>query len=233
MGRAKVDSGEAVDTSRSLGRRSRKSSPEDNNTILDIHQTQSYRPPTMACERASKPLLQCLRNTTKSLSGVQLQARGFQSSASVGEGQSEPSQPFYKAPDPSLVSSPRLERRLIRQGTSPIGSRRRRAALQGSANLPFEQLPYQCFQEARKILLSDRTQKLEEIETMRQRIARVEALSPEEAGSEKSRKSRVHAMQLHLERLKINADINDPLVKRKFEDGQGTLEVCLLWSDRN
>lgn len=31
MGRAKVDSGEAVGASRSLGRRSRKSSPEDNN----------------------------------------------------------------------------------------------------------------------------------------------------------------------------------------------------------
>ncbi|KAJ5152259.1 hypothetical protein N7492_010554 [Penicillium capsulatum] len=177
----------------------------------------------MACERAAKPLLQCLRNTTKSLPGVQIQARGFQSSASAGEGQADPSQPFYKAPDPSLVSSPRLERRLMRQGTSPIGSRRRRAALQGSSNLPFEQLPYQCFQEARKVLLADRTQKLEEIESMRQKIARVEALSPEEAGSEKSRKSRVHAMQLHLERLKIHADINDPLVKRKFEDGLGDL----------
>jgi hypothetical protein len=30
-------------------------------------------------------------------------------------------------------------------------------------------------------------------------------------------------MQQHLERLKIHADINDPLVKRKFEDGQGTV----------
>lgn len=113
----------------------------------------------------------------------------------------------------------------MRQGISPIGSRRRRAALQGSANIPFEQLPYQCFQEARKVLLADRQQKLEEIEAMRQKIARVEALSPDEAGSEKSRKSRLNAMQLHLERLKIHADINDPLVKRKFEDGQGMLDL--------
>jgi large subunit ribosomal protein L35 len=111
----------------------------------------------------------------------------------------------------------------MRQGTTPIGSRRRRAALQGSANLPFEQLPYQCFQEARQVLLADRAEKLEEIEKMRQRIARVEALSPEEAGGEISQKSRVHAMQQHLERLKIHADINDPLVKRKFEDGQGDM----------
>lgn len=110
----------------------------------------------------------------------------------------------------------------MRQGTAPIGSRRRRAALQGSANLPFEQLPYQCFQEARKVLLSDRAEKLQEIEMMRQRIARAEALSTEEAGGQQAQKSRVRAMQLHLERLKILADINDPLVKRKFEDGQGT-----------
>lgn len=109
----------------------------------------------------------------------------------------------------------------MRQGTTPIGSRRRRAALQSSNNIPFEQLPYQCFQEARKVLLADRAEKLEQIEKMRQKIARVEALSPEEAGGEQSKKSRVQAMQLHLERLKIHADINDPLVKRKFEDGKG------------
>lgn len=174
------------------------------------------------CERASRPLLQCLRNTyTRSLPGVQLQARGFQSTAGVADAQPEQSQPFYKAPNPELVSSPRLERRLMRQGTTPIGSRRRRAALQSSNNIPFEQLPYQCFQEARKVLLADRAEKLEQIETMRQRIARVAALSSEEAGGEQSRKSRLRAMQLHLERLKIHADINDPLVKRKFEDGQG------------
>lgn len=109
----------------------------------------------------------------------------------------------------------------MRQGTFPIGSRRRRAALQSSNNIPFEQLPYQCFQEARKVLLADRAEKLEQIEMMRQRIARLEALSSEEAGGEQSQKSRLRAMQLHLERLKIHADINDPLVKRKFEDGQG------------
>lgn len=117
----------------------------------------------------------------------------------------------------------------MRQGTNPIGSRRRRAALQSSANLPFEQLPYQCFQEARKVLLEDRAEKLKEIESMRQKIARVEAQSVEEAGGEQVQKSRLRAMQLHLERLKIHADINDPLVKRKFEDGLGMIHVlCKL-----
>ncbi|KAJ5764318.1 hypothetical protein N7533_002999 [Penicillium manginii] len=163
------------------------------------------------CERASRPLLQCFRSSyTKSLSSLQVQARGFQSTAGVAEAQSEQSQPFHKNLDPELVSSPRLERRLMRQGTTPIGSRRRRAALQGSPNIPFEQLPYQCFQEARNVLLADRSEKLEEIEKMRQRIARVKDLSTEEAGGEQSRKSRLGAMQLHLEQLKIHADINDP-----------------------
>ncbi|KAJ5213431.1 hypothetical protein N7449_000600 [Penicillium cf. viridicatum] len=177
------------------------------------------------CERASKPLLQCLRNTySRGVAGVQLQTRAFQSTANVREPEAEtPSQPFHKAPDPSLVTSPRLERRLLRQGTAPIGSRRRRAALQDSENLPFEQLPYQCFQEARKVLLADREEKLKEIETMRQRLVRQEALSVEEAGGEKAKKSRVTAMQLHLERLKVLADINDPLVKRKFEDNEGDM----------
>ncbi|OGE53304.1 hypothetical protein PENARI_c008G09821 [Penicillium arizonense] len=177
------------------------------------------------CERASKPLLQCLRNTySRGIAGAQLQTRAFQSTASVREPEAETTnQPFHKAPDPSLVTSPRLERRLLRQGTAPIGSRRRRAALQDSANIPFEQLPYQCFQEARKVLLADREEKLKEIETMRQRLARQESLSVEEAGGEKAKKSRVTAMQLHLERLKILADINDPLVKRNFEDGEGDM----------
>ena len=69
--------------------------------------------------------------------------------------------------------------------------------------------------------VADRAEKLDEIEKMRQRIAKVEAASTEEAGGEVARKSRLKAMQLRLERLKILADINDPLVKRKFEDGQG------------
>ncbi|KAJ5719342.1 hypothetical protein N7493_007797 [Penicillium malachiteum] len=175
------------------------------------------------CERASKPLLQCLRNSyTRSIAGSHIQSRGFQSTSAVADAQPESSQPFHKSPDPSLVTSPRLERKLMRQGTTPVGSRRRRAALQNPGSLPFEQLPYQCFQEARKVLLGDRVQKLEEIESMRQKIARLEA-QPVEAGGENSRKSRLTAMQLHLENLKVLADINDPLVKRKFEDGLGDM----------
>lgn len=181
------------------------------------------------CERASKPLLQCLRTTsTKGLPGLPLQStRAFQSSAVAHEqAQTETSsQPFHKAPDPALVSSPRLERRLMRQGLTPVGSRRRRAALQDAPNLPFEQLPYQCFQEARKVLQTDRVEKLEGIKKMKEKIARLEALSPEQAGGKQVQRSRLGGMKVHLENLMIQADINDPMVKKRFEDGNGTLSL--------
>lgn len=183
------------------------------------------------CERASKPLLQCLRTTsTKGLPGLPLQStRAFQStSVAHEEAQTEASsQPFHKAPDPTLVSSPRLERRLMRQGVTPVGSRRRRAALQNAPNLPFEQLPYQCFQEARKVLQADRVEKLEGIKKMEDKITRLEALSPEEAGGKQVQSSRLGGMRVHLEDLMIKADINDPMVKKRFEDGNGTVS---LWS---
>ncbi|KAL5046032.1 hypothetical protein BDW71DRAFT_214763 [Aspergillus fruticulosus] len=177
------------------------------------------------CERASRPLIQCLsKSSIRGISSVQLQTRAFQTTAAVQEeAQTETkSQPFYKAPDPALVSSPRLERRLMRQGILPIGSRRRRAALQATDSLPFEQLPYQCFQEARKVLIADREEKLKEIATTSEKIAKIQAL-PEEERTKHSTYSRLRALEVHFERLKVLADINDPLVKKKFEDGQGDM----------
>ncbi|KAL4740972.1 phosphatidylethanolamine-binding protein [Aspergillus similis] len=177
------------------------------------------------CERASRPIIQCLsKSSIRGISSVQLQTRAFQTTAAVQEeAQTETkSQPFYKSPDPSLVSSPRLERRLMRQGILPIGSRRRRAALQTTDSLPFEQLPYQCFQEARKVLIADREEKLKEIAMTSEKIAKIQAL-PEEERTKNSTYSRLRALQVHLERLKVLADINDPLVKKKFEDGQGDM----------
>ncbi|KAE8145488.1 phosphatidylethanolamine-binding protein [Aspergillus avenaceus] len=179
------------------------------------------------CERAAKPLLQCLQKSyTKGLPGLQVQAtRAFQTTAIAREeAQTETkSQPFHKSPDPALVSSPRLERRLLRQGISPIGSRRRRAALETSPNIPFEQLPYQCFQEARNILQADREEKLKDIVTIREKIARLEAVPTEQAGGLQVKNSKLVAMNLHLDHLKVLADVNDPLVKKKFEDGQGDM----------
>ncbi|KAK2801495.1 hypothetical protein FQN50_007711 [Emmonsiellopsis sp. PD_5] len=179
------------------------------------------------CELASRPLFQCLRQSyKKSLPAVQLPStRAFSSTAAPkDEAQTEaPKQPFYRAPDPALVTSPRLERRLMRAGTPPIGSRRRRAALQNSPNIPFEQLPYQCFQEARNILLEDRAEKLQQIATERDRIARLRATDPKESGGERRWNDRLRSMEKHLEWLKIQADINDPLVRRRFEDGMADM----------
>jgi len=115
----------------------------------------------------------------------------------------------------------------MRQGVAPVGSRRRRAALQNSPNIPFEQLPYQCFQEARNILQADRIEKLKDIERIREKIAKYEALSPEQAGGKQVQNSKLGAWREHLEKLKIQADINDPIVKRKFEDGKGEIH-CMI-----
>jgi len=90
-------------------------------------------------------------------------------------------------------------------------------------NIPFTQLPYQCFQEARKILQADREEKLKEIETQRARITRLELTDAEQAGDEVRKQTRLRSMRIRLEKLKIMADINDPLVKKRFEDGLGTL----------
>lgn len=79
------------------------------------------------------------------------------------------------------------------------------------------------------MLLTDREEKLKEIESVRQKLSRLQALSAEEAGGEQSRKSRIVALELRLERLKILADINDPIVKRRFEDGLGNL--IITWND--
>lgn len=168
-----------------------------------------------------KPLLnstRCLRN---------LPIRTFSSSAqneAAVEQQSQSSTPQQPPPSgisPTSVFTAKGERLLLKtQNKTPIGSRRRRAALLSSSNIPFEQLPYQCFQEARKILGADREEKIKQIETQRARIARLKAqqVSPQD---ERQKETRIASMQRTLEELKIYADINDPIVKKRFEDGQG------------
>lgn len=119
----------------------------------------------------------------------------------------------------------------IKQGTeedlaqlmSPqLGSRRRRAALATTGNVPFEQLPYQCFQEARKILAQDREEKVAKIVAETAKIKRLEATDASVyRGGEAYKQRRLESLRKYVEELKILADINDPMVKRRFEDGQG------------
>ena len=148
--------------------------------------------------------------------------------ASIENISASPSPPPPPPPprlDPLLISTPREERQLIRTGVWPIGSRRRRAALQAPNSIPFEQLPYQCFQEARKILAADREEKLRQIKLERQRIAMWKARDPAKWGGENSMKGRLIRMQKHLQHLKILADINDPTIKMRFEDGKGAYQA--------
>ncbi|KAI5287505.1 hypothetical protein KEM54_005947 [Ascosphaera aggregata] len=189
----------------------------------------------------SHSLLWCLRQSLRpgasSVAFTQIQStrslsstctlRDEQTTASSNAGSASDGikQAFYKNPDPNLVVSPRLERKLVRSGTPPIGSRRRRAALQGSDNIPFEQLPYQCFQEARKVIMEDRKEKLKQIEAERARLEAVRATPAEQFGGENEKYTKIYGIQRYLEHLKILADINDPIVKRKFEDGQGNTRL--------
>ncbi|KAF2643835.1 PEBP-like protein [Massarina eburnea CBS 473.64] len=131
--------------------------------------------------------------------------------------------------DPEKVDWKRDERRLVRRdGTQPVGSRRRRAILhRSSANkaeeIAFEELPYQCFQEARKFLMGDRQEKLNDIQTQSLRIKNLMDQDPAVSGGPKAKETRLRSMRDYLNELVILADINDPIVKKKFEDGQGDM----------
>ena len=44
-------------------------------------------------------------------------------------------------------------------------------------------------------------------------------------GQEQSRRTKLEGLKRHLEQLKVLADKNDPLVKKRFEDGMGRLQT--------
>ncbi|PQE06825.1 hypothetical protein CJF32_00010383 [Rutstroemia sp. NJR-2017a WRK4] len=177
-----------------------------------------------SCQKAARPLTRCLQNTQP----LYLSTRSTRSFSSTPPASADVEEVKQKSPpaglDPETVIFPREERKLIRHGIMPVGSRRRRAAIKTSANIPFEQLPYQTFQEARKVLQADRAEKLELIAKERVRIANLVAQDPAVSGGELNKKNRLDSMRRHLEWLKIQADINDPMVKKRFEDGQGDMD---------
>ncbi|KAH8908986.1 phosphatidylethanolamine-binding protein [Coniochaeta sp. PMI_546] len=126
--------------------------------------------------------------------------------------------------DPNTTTLRWAEKKLIKAGTPPIGSRRRRVAIRTSADIPFEQLPYQAFQEARKILQDDRQEKLDKIMAATARLRFIEQTDPKTLqGGEAMKARRIDSARKYLDELKIQADINDPLVKRRFEDGLGDM----------
>ncbi|KAJ6440180.1 ribosomal protein 35 [Purpureocillium lavendulum] len=163
------------------------------------------------------------------------------SSSSAAADTSSSSSPSPLDLDPDTVL-PAFEAPLIKAGKMPVGSRRRRVAMRSSmagpdGGLPFEQLPYQAFQEARAVLAADRADKLGQIRTQLARIARLEAQQQQQqeqpdavsgGGQQQKqqrsmRDTRIASLRRHVERLKILADANDPLVKKRFEDGLGDM----------
>ncbi|KAI0403393.1 ribosomal protein YmL35 [Xylaria palmicola] len=127
--------------------------------------------------------------------------------------------------DPNTTTAHWAERKLMRTGTPPVGSRRRRAALRTSQNLPFEQLPYQCFQEARQILQEDRQEKLQALALELAKIKRLEDTPADQVpGGQRKKDLRLQSLRKYVEELKILVDINDPVVKRRFEDGLGDMD---------
>jgi large subunit ribosomal protein L35 len=69
--------------------------------------------------------------------------------------------------------------------------------------------------------MEDRVEKVRMIEKERAKIARLREVPDEQAGGTRQRETRLRSMQKTLEHWKILADINDPMVKKKFEDGLG------------
>ena len=71
------------------------------------------------------------------------------------------------------------------------------------------------------MLAEDRVQKLAAIAEMRKRIAFWQNVPAKDLGGEYAKKGKLVRMQKHLEKLKIQADVNDPVIKKIFEDGMG------------
>lgn len=200
-------------------------------SVCTAHHLASHLPSTMSsAKQGIKPLLTLARSTRQDRSAINTSIRAFSSTpsraAAAVEQQSTSSAAATPPPslDPTTVFTAKSERKLLQtRKLTPVGSRRRRAALQSGSRIPFEQLPYQCFQEARKILITDREDKVQQLETQRARIARLKekAVEPQ---NEHQKEQRLSSMARHLEEIKIFADINDPIVKKRFEDGQGALQ---------
>lgn len=166
------------------------------------------------CQAVARPLARQLR--------PQCAIRPFSTGAArAAAATEEAKQPSALDLDPNSVL-PEFETDLIKAGKMPIGSRRRRVAMRTTASLPFEQLPYQAFQEARAILAADRQEKVAKIQ---EELEKISLLEKKDAallkGGQAMKDTKLASLRRYVEQLKIQADINDPLVKKRFEDGLG------------
>jgi large subunit ribosomal protein L35 len=115
--------------------------------------------------------------------------------------------------DPNTVFTAKGEKELASLGKTPIGSRRRRAALASSPGIPFEQLPYQCFQEALKIVAEERAETVKKLEHELEKIGRMQKLVDEGGPNTAKRQAKIRDMTKYVNDLTIQADIHDPRIK--------------------
>ncbi|KAG6227575.1 hypothetical protein E4U26_001616 [Claviceps purpurea] len=176
------------------------------------------------CPAVARPLVRHLRQPSCALRSF---TTGASRAAEVKEqgvaAKPSPEEPSPFDLDPNTVSA-KFEAQLMKEGKMPIGSRRRRLAIRSTQDIPFEHLPYQAFQEARKILAADREDKLAKI---RAGLEKIEWLEKSEAseikGGQASKDARLAGLRKEVNRLKILADVNDPMIKKRFEDGMGDM----------
>lgn len=71
--------------------------------------------------------------------------------------------------------------------------------------------------------MEDRQEKIRQIETQQLRIQNLFEQDPAVSGGLQAKEARLRSMKHYLDEMVILADINDPIVKKKFEDGQGGL----------
>lgn len=195
--------------------------------LSSFHPSIGHQPPEiMTLDKSARPLAQCLRCTRHERIALPILIRSFSTTASSRDGETVATDRAPFTFNPETVSTPRLERKMMReQHQMPIGSRRRRRAIASSANIPFQELPYQCFQEARRFLQEDRAEKLKDIEKFRRRIEKLMDSVPVTDEKVAEKEHRLNFMRKRLEHTKILADINDPIVKKRFEDGQGQIRA--------
>ncbi|KAK3327193.1 phosphatidylethanolamine-binding protein [Cercophora scortea] len=189
------------------------------------------------CQQVARPLVRSLRPCPSAAAASQSQTtlavRYLSSTAArknLDKTTTDTAQPGSEALDATILGqnaaadTPQMRQQLAALGSADLGSRRRRAALATTGDIPFEQLPYQCFQEARKILNQDREEKIAKIVAETAKIKRLEAADPSTMrGGEAYKQKRLLSLREHVEELKILADINDPEVKRRFENGTGDM----------
>ncbi|CAM1507825.1 Fc.00g046730.m01.CDS01 [Cosmosporella sp. VM-42] len=172
------------------------------------------------CQAVARPLARQLRQQCV-LRPFTTSAAAKATDATAATTPAEPTNPLDLDPNTVL---PEFEEQLVRAGKMPIGSRRRRVAIRTTGDIPFEHLPYQAFQEARKILAQDREEKLRKLNVAVEKIAHLEKKDVNAVkGGQYMKDTKLASLRREVDRLKILADVNDPLVKKRFEDGLGDM----------